>query len=136
MKAAVVIARILLGAPLIVFGLNGFLNFMEPPGDFSPEALAFLEALADSQYLMPLKSGVEVASGVMILTGLFLPLGLTLFAPILVNIVGFHLYLDDPVNGVMGYVMLLLELFLAWAYLPSYRGVLATLGRTRFSDRD
>jgi len=36
----------------------------------------------------------------------------------------------------MGYVMLLLELFLVWAYLPSCRGVPATLGRSRFSDRD
>jgi uncharacterized membrane protein YphA (DoxX/SURF4 family) len=136
MKAAVVIARILLGAPLIVFGLNGFLNFLGQQGDFSPQASAFLTALKDSQYLLPLKSGVEVVSGVMILTGLFLPLGLTLFAPILVNIVGFHLYLDDPVKGVLGYAMLLLELFLVWAYAPSYRGVLAALGRSRFSDRD
>ena len=136
MKAAVVIARILLGAPLIVFGLNGFLNFLGQPPEFTPEAGAFLTALENSQYLLPLKSGVEVASGVMILTGLFLPLGLTLFAPILVNIVGFHLYLDDPIKGVVGYAMLLLELFLVWAYAPSYRGVLSALGRSRFSDRD
>jgi uncharacterized membrane protein YphA (DoxX/SURF4 family) len=136
MKAAVLTARVLLGAPLIVFGLNGFLNFLEQPNDFSPAATAFLTALNDSQYLLPLKSGVEVASGVMILTGLFLPLGLTLFAPILVNIVAFHLYLDDPVKGIVGYAMLLLELFLVWAYAPSYRGVLAVLGRSRFSDRD
>jgi len=33
-------------------------------------------------------------------------------------------------------ILLLLELFLVWVYLPSYRGVLATLGRSRFSDRD
>ena len=136
MKAAVLTARVLLGAPLIVFGLNGFLNFLEPPGDMSPEAGAFITALGNSEYLLPLKSGVEVASGVMILTGLFLPLGLTLFAPILVNIVGFHLYLDDPVKGVVGYVMVLLELFLVWAYAPSFRGVLAALGRSRFSDRE
>ena len=78
MKAVVISARVLLGAPLILFGLNQFMSFMEPPSDFSPEAGAFLTALQDSQDLFPLKSAIEVASGVMILTGLFLPLGLTL----------------------------------------------------------
>ena len=132
MQKAVLLARLLLGAPLIIFGLNGFLHFMEPPGEFPPEAISFLTALNESGYLMPLKSAIEVAAGVMILTGLFLPLGLTLFAPILVNIVAFHIYLDDPMNGVLGYAMLLLELFLVFAYAQSFAVVLKALPKSRY----
>lgn len=129
---AVLVARLLLAVPLLVFGLNGFLHFMEPPGELPAEALSFLGALDATGYLLPLKSGVLVASGAMLLTGLFAPLALILFAPVLVNIVLFHVYLDDPMNGVVGYVLLLLELFLAWAYWPSFRGVVCPSGRTRF----
>ena len=135
MKRAVLIARILLGLPLIVFGLNGLLHFKETPADYPLQATAFLDALVDSGYLFPLKSIIEVACGGMLVLGLFVPLALILFAPILVNIVAFHVYLDDPVNFAsagIGYVMLVLELFLAWAYGPSFRGVLAPVGRMRF----
>lgn len=129
---AVLVARLLLAVPLLVIGLNGFLHFMEPPGELPAEATAFLGALDATGYLLPLKSGVLTVCGAMLLTGLFAPLALVLFAPVLVNIVAFHVYLDDPMNGIVGYVLLALELFLAWAYSPSFRGLLHPSGRTRF----
>jgi hypothetical protein len=127
MKIAVRIARVLMGGMLLLFGLNGFLHFMETPADYSPEAMAFLGALAESGYLFPLKSAVMVVSGATILTGLFAPLGLILFAPVLVNIIAFHVVLDDPAAGgaMPGYLLLVLGLFLAWYYRPSFRGVLS-----------
>jgi uncharacterized membrane protein YphA (DoxX/SURF4 family) len=119
------IARLILGLPLVVFGLNGFLHYFEPPVELPVAGMAFLEALEATGYMLPLVSGTEVLSGVMILTGLFLPLGLTLIAPVLVNIVSFHVYLDDPKNGAVGYVMTLCALILAWSYRSSFAGVLA-----------
>ncbi|MHC5209857.1 MAG: DoxX family protein [Planctomycetota bacterium] len=123
------IARLILGVPLVVFGLNTFLHFMEPPGDLSPAAMAFLTALEDSGYLMQLKSGVEVVSGAMILSGIFLPFGLTIVAPVLVNIVAFHVFLDDPMMGIIGYVMTLCALYLAFAYRASFADVLSPLAK-------
>ena len=51
-KAALV-ARILLGLMFFVFGLNGFLNFLEQP-EGTPEGEAFITALVDTGYLMTL----------------------------------------------------------------------------------
>ena len=133
MKKAVLIARILLGAALIVFGLNTFLEFMPPP-PLTADGAAFLGALNESGYLFPLKSSIEVVSGVFILTGLFTPLGLLLFAPILVNILAFHFVVDEPTTAGMGMFLLVLELFLAWAYMPAFKSVLAIRGKTRLEE--
>jgi len=132
MKKVVLVARILLGLPFLVFGLNGLLHFMEPPGEFPEEAMAFMQALEESVYLMPLKSGVEILCGLLLLIGRFVPLALVLLAPILVNIVGFHVFLDEPKNGVVGYVLTAIELFLASAYWPAFRGMLQLNARHRF----
>jgi putative oxidoreductase len=133
MKKAVLVARLLLGAALVVFGLNGFMGFFEPPPS-TPAGQKFLGALFESGYLFPLKDAVTIAAGVFILTGMFLPLGLTLFAPILVNILAFHFVLEGPLTAGMAVLMLVLELFLVWAYLPAFKGVLSARPRSRFAD--
>jgi len=135
MHRVILVAQVLLGLPLVVFGLNGFLHFLPQPEGFPPAAMSFLKALDESVYLLPLKSGIEVACGLMLLSGRLVPLALILFAPILVNIVAFHYVLDDPKNGAVGYAMLVLELLLAWAYGPAFRGVLSLGAKTRFSPR-
>ncbi len=132
MKKAVLVARILMALPLIVFGLNGFLQFMEQP-EHGAEAGAFLGALAGAGYIFPIISGVQVLSGLCFLSGMFVPLALVLFAPILVNIVGFHVNLDPAfANSAPGYLLLVLELFLAYAYWKSFSVVLQARAGTRF----
>ena len=65
MKAAskgVVIARVFLGLAFVVFGLNGFLQFIPMPAP--PEkAGAFLGALAATGYMFPLIKGTELFAG-------------------------------------------------------------------------
>lgn len=118
-------ARILLGLALVVFGADFFLHFMPQPEEQpTPEAMAFIEGLFNTGYLFPLIKITEIVSGLMLLTGLLVPLALTLMAPIVVNIVLYHLLLDT--NGLMiALTILALQLFLAWSYRGSFRGVLA-----------
>jgi len=66
---------------------------------------------------------VELTSGLMILTGRFLPLGLILLAPVSVNILLFHIFLEPAGMG-MAIFIVVMQLFLAWAYRDSYGGVL------------
>ena len=88
MKIAVLIARVLLGLLFLVFGLNGFLHFIPMP---PPSGLAgqYMGALFFSHYLVPVFL-LEVVGGALLLAGRYIPLGLLLLGPVLVNIVLFH----------------------------------------------
>ena len=119
------IARYLLGVPLIIFGLNCFLNFIPQPKMALPEgAVAFTKALMDTGYMMKLIGATQVISGLMLVTNLFVPLALALFAPFIVNALAFHLVLEHS-GLVPAGVFLALELYLAWAYRKAYCSMLA-----------
>lgn len=92
MKIAVWIARILLGLVFLVFGLNGFLNFI--PGSLpSGPADQFLSLLAQSHYDLVV-SALQLAGGVLLLVNRYVPLALVLLGPVIVNIVLYHLLMD------------------------------------------
>jgi uncharacterized membrane protein YphA (DoxX/SURF4 family) len=119
-----VIARVLLGLMFFVFGLNGFLNFIPPPKEAPPEgAMAFGMAMMNTGYLMQLVKGTEVLCGLLLLLNRFVPLALVLLAPVIVNIVAFHVFLA-PSSVAMAIVILAIELYLAWAYRAYYRPLL------------
>jgi uncharacterized membrane protein YphA (DoxX/SURF4 family) len=119
----VLAARVILGLIFFVFGLNGFLHFIpQPPAPAA--ASAFAGALAASGYLFPLLKSVEVVAGALLLAGVFIPLALTLLAPVIVNIVAFHLFLA-PGNYVVIALILATEFYLAWAHRAAFAPMLA-----------
>lgn len=86
MKIVAMIARILLGLVFLVFGLDKFYAFI-PQGPL-PAGLAgqFMGALFASHYIMAV--GVfEVVGGLLLLINRYVPLGLCLLAPVIVNII-------------------------------------------------
>jgi hypothetical protein len=117
------VARLILGAGFTVFGLNGFLHFipMPPP---PPAAGSFLGALIATGYLFPLIKGTEVVSGLLLLGNRYVPLALTLLAPVLVNIVAFHAFLA-PAGLALPLVLLAAELYAAWSYRAAFAPMLA-----------
>lgn len=120
-----VIARILLGLLFVVTGLNGFLNFLpQPKTPMSETAMALAGAMLKSGYMFKLVFATQLAGGVLLLAGRYVPLALALLAPVIVNIVAFHLFLEPSGLPVAG-VVLLLELYLAWAYRGAFRPMLA-----------
>lgn len=121
-RKAPVIARIFLGALFLLFGLNGFLHFLPMPP--APEkAGAFLGALAATGYMFPLIKGTEVVAGLLLLSGRFVPLALTLLAPVVVNIVAYHAVLA-PEGVAFPIVLAVVGLYLAYAYRSAFKGVL------------
>ena len=116
-------ARILLGVLFVVFGANGLLHFLPMPPMSGPPA-EFAGALAATGYMFPLIKGTEIVSGLLLLSNRFVPLALTLLAPVIVNIVAFHAFLA-PSGIALPILVLALELFLARSYRDAFRGVLA-----------
>jgi hypothetical protein len=75
-------------------------------------------------YLFQLIKGTEVLVGALLLLNRFVPLALTILAPVIVNIVAVHAFLAPSGVG-MAIVILALELYLAWAYRAAFRPMLA-----------
>src|SRR6202521_3766014 len=92
MKIVLLIARLLLGLIFVVFGLNGFLNFIKGP---MPSGLAgqFVGALVLSHYFWVV-AAIQVAGGVLLLVNRYVPLGLVLLGPVIVNIICYHAFLN------------------------------------------
>jgi hypothetical protein len=122
-------ARLALGAIFTVFGLNGFLHFIPQP---PPSGLAavFLGGLAASGYMFPLIKGTEVIVGLLLLSNRFVPLALTVLAPIVVNILAFHLFLA-PAGLVLPLVVTALGVYLA----STERAVFAPFFRAKSAER-
>ena len=123
MKIAVLIARILLGVIFVFFGLNGFLNFLHAP---LPGGTAgqFLGALFVSHYVVAI-AAFQILGGVLLFISRFIPLGLTILGPIVVNILLFHLLLTGGAGIVPGAVCTVLELFLIVVYRRNFLPLLA-----------
>ena len=114
MKYAIIIARVLLGLVFVVFGSNAFLHFISVP-PMQGQAGAFIGALASSGYIYVI-GALQVAGGLcLVLGGRFVPLGLTLLGPVIVNIMLYHIFLD-PAGLPMGIIISILALFLLWVY--------------------
>jgi hypothetical protein len=105
-------ARLTLGLIFSVFGLNGFLHFIPQP-PHAGAAGAYLGALAATGYMFPLIKGTELIAGLLLLAGRAVPFALTLLAPVVVNIVLFHLFLE-PASLAIPVITLALGLYLAW----------------------
>lgn len=116
--------RVVLGLLFSVTGLNGFVGFLpQDTSGMTDGAVAFSVALAQTGYLMPLAMGVQLVSGILLLANRFVPLALALLAPVVVNIVAFHVFLA-PTGLTTAAVVAALEVGLAWAYRDSFRPML------------
>lgn len=91
MKTASTVARYILGAIFLVFGLNGFLHFLPMQ---VPEGLAgrYLDVLNQS-HLLKIVYILELKAAVQLLIDRFVPLGIAILAPIVANILFFHLFM-------------------------------------------
>src|ERR1700686_5397507 len=88
MRTASVIVRYLTGVIFLVMGLNGFLNFIPMP---PPQGVAgqFIGALYVSHYLWVI-FGFQVIAGVLLLVNRYVPFAVAVLAPVIVNILSFH----------------------------------------------
>lgn len=116
-------ARLLLGAIFTIFGLNGFFQFLPAPPPHSGLAAAYLGGLVASGYMIPLIKGTEVVTGLLLLGNRYVPLALTILAPVVVNIVAFHLFLA-PASLALPLIITALGIYLAYTERAAFAPVL------------
>jgi putative oxidoreductase len=122
MKIAVIISRILLG---FVFTASGIFSLLKlgKMGGMPPDATTFMTLMLTHNYTTCIAL-IMLTGGLLCLIGRFVPLGLVLLGPILVNILLFHI-LFHVAGIITGAVCTALEIFLIWAYRSSFRGLFA-----------
>lgn len=117
------VARVLMGLMFFVFGLNGFLMFIPAPETMPPGPMAFLAGMMASGYMMQLVAGTQLVVGILLLANRYVPLALALIAPVIVNIILYHVFLDLPTIA-PGILVFVLEVYLAWSYRHAFRPML------------
>ena len=120
MNVIAVIARILLGLVFVFFGSNGFLHFI-PMQPMSGHAGEFIGAMYATGYLQVI-AACQIIGGALLLVGRFVPLGLTLLGPIVVNIVLFHAFLERS-GMLIALIVFVIWLFLLWRYREAFAGL-------------
>ena len=105
----------------VFFGLNIFFQFLHMPPPPSGPAGDFAKALFVSHYLYVV-GALQVAGGALCLAGRFVPLGLTLLGPVIVNILLFHILLN-PTGLPMAIVVSMLALIVLWYHRASFAGL-------------
>jgi putative oxidoreductase len=128
MKILTNISRFLLALVFTVFGLNGFLHFipMPPPSGVAGQ---FLGAMFVTKYLV-FVFAIQLIAGVLLLINRFVPLALTLLAPVIVNILLFHSLMAPSGLGLALFVAVLWGVVFAsvrWAFA----GIVEARGETR-----
>jgi len=115
------IIRILLGIVLLVFGLNKFYPLPFLPAPKLPEhAYEFMNSLVATGYVLPIVGVLEVLIAILLLSKKWLAFALILLAPISLNILLFHLFLDLP--GIGGAILVaVLNGILIYKHWPQYR---------------
>ncbi len=121
MKITATIARIIMGSVFVFFGLNFFLQFLHSPPPPSGPAGDFAKALFVSHYFYVV-GALQLVGGVLCLSGRFVPLGLTLLGPVIVNILLFHILLN-PAGLALAIVVSVLALIVLWHHRASFAGL-------------
>jgi uncharacterized membrane protein YphA (DoxX/SURF4 family) len=75
---------------------------------------------------MKLVGVVQLLGGILVLIGRTAPLGLALLAPVLVNIVAFHAFLQHGEGLAPGLVFSALAVFLIYAYRDYFKSLATT----------
>ena len=121
MKIAALIARILLGLVFVVFGANGFLDFI-PKGPM-PTGMAgqFLGELLQSHYALVV-SAIQLAGGVLLPVNRYVALALVLLGPVIVNIFLYHLFMDRS-DLVLAIVVVILWGIVAFRHRQNFSGI-------------
>lgn len=121
MRIAAFIARILLGLVFVVFGANGLHPFLPMPPPPPGLAGQYVAALFQSHYAV-VPFTVQFIGGLLLLVNRYVPLGLAILGPVIVNILSFHIFMQ-PSGLPLASVVAILWFVLFYDYRGSFAGI-------------
>ena len=120
MKISSQIARYLLGLIFLVFGLNGFFNFLHMPGPTGVAAQFFGAIFASHFYVVLFV--LQIVPAVLLLANRYVPMALTILGPIIFNIVCFHAFMA-PAGLPLAILVTALWLLVAYSVRSVFAGI-------------
>lgn len=122
MRIATLILRILMGLLFLFASLAYFFKWITPPPEEGAMKV-FNEGLEASVYLVPTAKFIELICGLAFVSGRFVPLATVLIAPIIVNIVLIHAFLQPSGLPIAGFLVVANGL-VAYQHREAYRALL------------
>jgi hypothetical protein len=119
----VTFARLILGAFFLVTGLDGFLHVLPEPV-YAPAAQVMVSAVESTGYMIPLLKIMELGAALLLLTNRFVPLAVTVMAPVILNIFLFHAFLAPGSMLILASALLVLDLLLIFSFRHYYQDAL------------
>ena len=120
-KKLVRTVQIILGLYLIFITVAGFFQLLPPP-QFNEPAMAFLNVLFNTGYMIYFMQIIFLISGLMFLFNKWSAFGVILLSPITVNIILFHLFLDMT-GWWMALIFTILNIYLLLVHWPRYEQI-------------
>ena len=111
--------QIVLGLYILFAGFSGIFQFLPPP-QFNEAATAFMTALFNTGYMFYFMSVIFIIVGVMFIFNKWSAFGVVLMAPITVNIVLFHVFLDFT-GWWIAFIFAILHVYLLVIHWPRYK---------------
>lgn len=122
MKIAVIIVRVLTGL-LFIFGSVAFFLKLGGEPKLEGNMKTYFDGLVASVYFLPLLKITELICGIALVVGRFVPLALVILAPIIINILFVHIFLER--TGLLIAIFLVLaNSFLAYANWDKFKPLL------------
>lgn len=122
MKIATIIVRVLLGLLYAFSAIVVLFNLVKAP-EPTGAVKTFMDGMMATKYLLPLVKITELVCGLLLISGRFVPLATVMIFPVTINIFLFHIFVA-PEGVVTGVIVLVMNLFLAYACRKNYEGLL------------
>lgn len=115
------ILRIILGLGLLFFGLSKLIHFnFMPTHIYTGDAANFIDSLSNTGYILKVVGCFEIFIGLLLLLNKWVAFALLLLAPITLNILMFHLFMDTP-GLILAIIVLVLNAILIYKHWKVYK---------------
>ena len=111
--------QVILGLYLLFISISGFFQLLPPPA-FNEAGMAFMTALFNTGYMFYFMSVIFIIVGLTFVFNKWSAFGAILLAPITVNIILFHLFLDMT-GWWMALIFVVLHVYILVIHWPRYK---------------